>query len=175
MKTRQSDRSANAVNSAADPSNSVAVFPGGRVHRQITQNRPWKKIICGGKLVVVKVAVDGHWLLDSNSAKFSKFSQLFSKKLRPESKKWYNPSNNIRLYCCCTLKSWAVANFLMGGREKSRNGRGFWWMWPWILLRTWQHRSAVVSRAPLRTQDWNTRYRSSNKFTTWFYRRKAKM
>ena len=60
MKTRQSDRSANAVNSAADPSNSVAVFPGGRVHRQITQNRPCKKIICGGKLVAVKVAVDGH-------------------------------------------------------------------------------------------------------------------
>jgi len=41
----------------------ATVFPGGRSHRQITQNRPCKKIICGVKLVAVKVAVGGHWVL----------------------------------------------------------------------------------------------------------------
>ena len=39
------------------------VLPGGRGHRQITQNRPYKKIICGEKLMAVKVAVSGNKVL----------------------------------------------------------------------------------------------------------------
>ena len=30
-------------------------------------------------------------------------------------------------------------NFLIGGREIFENGRSFWRMWPWMLVRTWQH------------------------------------
>jgi hypothetical protein len=37
-----------------------SVLPGGRGHRQITQNRPCQKIICGGKFVAVKVAVSSN-------------------------------------------------------------------------------------------------------------------
>ena len=40
-----------------------SVLPGGRGHRQITQNRPYKKIICGEKLMAVKVAVSGNKVL----------------------------------------------------------------------------------------------------------------
>jgi hypothetical protein len=32
--------------------------------------------------------------------------------------------------CCCDLKYHAAANFLIGGRESFKNGRGFWRMWP---------------------------------------------
>jgi hypothetical protein len=39
------------------------VLPGGRGHRQITQIRPYKKIICGEKLVAVKVAVSSNKVL----------------------------------------------------------------------------------------------------------------
>ncbi len=28
-------------------------------------------------------------------------------------------------YCCCALKYHAAANFLIGGRESLKNGRGF--------------------------------------------------
>jgi len=38
-------------------------LPGGRGHRQITQNRPYKNIICGEKLVAVKVAVGSNKVL----------------------------------------------------------------------------------------------------------------
>jgi hypothetical protein len=34
----------------------LSVLPGDRGHRQITQNRPYQKIICCEKLVAVKVA-----------------------------------------------------------------------------------------------------------------------
>jgi hypothetical protein len=34
----------------------------------------------------------------------------------------------------------AAANFLIGGRESFENARTFFWrMWPWMLVRTWQH------------------------------------
>jgi hypothetical protein len=42
---------------------SSPVLPGGRGHRQITQIRPYKKIICGEKLVAVKVAVSSNKVL----------------------------------------------------------------------------------------------------------------
>ena len=41
----------------------ISVLPGGRGHRQITQNRPYKNIICGEKLVAVKVAVGSNKVL----------------------------------------------------------------------------------------------------------------
>jgi hypothetical protein len=41
----------------------ASVLPGGRGHRQITQIRPYKKIICGEKLVAVKVAVSSNKVL----------------------------------------------------------------------------------------------------------------
>jgi hypothetical protein len=45
------------------------VLPGGRGHRQITQNRPYKKIICGEKLMAVKVAVSAIRCCDTNLVK----------------------------------------------------------------------------------------------------------
>jgi hypothetical protein len=45
------------------------VLPGGRGHRQINQIRPYKKIICGEKLVAVKMAVSSNKVL---CYKFSK-------------------------------------------------------------------------------------------------------
>jgi hypothetical protein len=41
----------------------TAVLPGSRDHLQITQNRPYKKIICGEKLVEVKVIVSSNKVL----------------------------------------------------------------------------------------------------------------
>jgi hypothetical protein len=42
-------------------------------------------------------------------------------------------------YCSCALKCHAAANFFIGGRESFEKGRGFWLMWPLMLVRTWQH------------------------------------
>jgi hypothetical protein len=42
-------------------------------------------------------------------------------------------------YCCCALKYHAAANFLIGSRESFENGRGFWRMWPRMIVRTLQH------------------------------------
>ncbi len=53
-----------------------SVLPGGRGHRQITQNRPYKKIISGGKLVAVKVAVSSNKVL---CYKFSKILKICDK------------------------------------------------------------------------------------------------
>jgi hypothetical protein len=54
-------------------------------------------------------------------------------KLRAEIKKWQNPPLQTLcfcfvFYCCCALKYHAAANFLIGGRERFTNGRGFWGM-----------------------------------------------
>ncbi len=81
------------------------VLPGGRGHPQITQNRPYQKIICGEKLVNwwrwkwPWVAI--RWC-DTNLGKFRKFVCLFQK-WRTEIKKWQNPSPNIMFFCCFLL------------------------------------------------------------------------
>jgi len=43
------------------------------------------------------------------------------------------------------LKANSAANFLIGGRERSQKGRGFKWMWPWILVMTLQHYEALLT------------------------------
>jgi len=44
------------------------VLPGACGRCQITQNKLSKRIICGGKMAAVKVAVSGHEVPDANLA-----------------------------------------------------------------------------------------------------------
>jgi hypothetical protein len=125
----------------------VAVLSGGRGHRQITQNRPDKK----------SFAVKNWWwwkwpwvtirCCDTNLVEYRKFVSCWIQKWRAEIKKWQNPSPNIMFFVfyCCALKYHAAGNLLIGGRESFENGPGFWRMWPWMLVRTWQHCTAEAS------------------------------
>jgi len=117
----------------------LPVFPGGRSHCQITQNRPYKKIFCGGKLEAAKVAVSGHVVLWSKFRCKNWTCQTFHHKKDTVCKKCHNISPQQYILLMFSLKACTAANFLMGGRERSQNGGVFWWMWPWRLVRTWQH------------------------------------
>ena len=90
-----------------------SVLPGGRGHRQITQNMPYKKIMCGEKLVAVKVAVSSNKVLWYKFSSIWKICVIFNQKRRAKIKKWLNPFPSIMFFlfcCCCALKYHAAAN-----------------------------------------------------------------
>ncbi len=126
----------------------AAVLPDGRGYRQIIQKRPYKKIICSEKLVEMKVAVLAIRCCDTNLVKFWKFVKCLIQKWRAEKNDKIPPQTLCFFcHCCCALKYHAAANFFIGGRESFEKGRGFWRMWPCMLVRTWQHWCAVFCRA----------------------------